>query len=115
MTDSVQQQDWGTEVTWANHDNYCGKILIFEKANSRTPLHFHINTAKSWFVNAGSFRVTWVDTAEGKSYAKELPEGSTFDVPALMPVMLESLQANSVMAQVSNGSNPQDYYRLNDA
>lgn len=115
MSENVKQTEWGTEVIWANKENYCGKILVFEKSNSRTALHFHKNINKSWFVNAGSFQITWVDTAEGNSYAKELPEGSTFDVPALMPVMLESLQANSVMAEVSNGSDTEDYYRLNNA
>lgn len=115
MSDNVEQTEWGTEVTWAHKENYCGKILVFKKSNSRTSLHFHKNIDKSWFVNAGSFRVTWVDTQDGRSYAKELPEGSTFDVPALMPVMLESLQENSVMAEVSNGPTTQDFYRLNNA
>jgi len=115
MLDNVQKTDWGYEVTWASQADYSGKILVFEKANSRTALHFHKNTDKSWFVNAGSFRVTWVNTQEGKSYAKELPEGSTFHIPALMPVMLESLQANSAMAEVSNGTDTEDLYRLNDA
>ena len=115
MSDSVQKTDWGYEVTWASQTDYCGKILVFEKPNSRTALHFHKNTDKSWFVNAGSFRVTWVDTTEGKSYAKDLPEGSTFHIPALMPVILENLQANSAMAEVSNGMDTEDFYRLNDA
>lgn len=112
---NIIKTDWGMEVVWSDQEDYSGKILVFEKASSRTSLHFHKNTDKSWFVNAGSFRVTWVDTKEGKSYAKELPEGSTFHIPALMPVMLESLQANSAMAEVNNGTDTEDYYRLNDA
>ena len=112
MTDNIIKTGYGYEIIWCSKESYCGKILVFEKANSKTDLHFHKTKTKSWFVNAGHFRVQWVDTDDGKSYAKELPEGSTFDVPSLMPVMLESLKDNSAMAEVNNGE-AEDYYRLN--
>jgi hypothetical protein len=111
--DSIREYDWGFEIVWTNTAEYCGKILVFEKANQRTPLHFHKNKSKSWFVNAGAFKVQWVDTADGKIYAQELPEGGTFSVPALMPVMLESLKPNSAMAETGTAEDTNDFYRLN--
>ena len=110
--DNIKDHDWGKEVIWADTDDYCGKILIFENANKKMKLHFHKTRSKSWFVNAGCFQVQWIDTKDGKVYAQELPEGSTFTVPALMPVMLESLVANSAMAEVSNNNKKDDVYRL---
>jgi uncharacterized RmlC-like cupin family protein len=113
MKDNVVKTEYGYEVTWASTDSYTGKILVFESIGAALPLHFHKNKNKSWFVNAGKFRVQWVDTLDGKYYAKERPEGSTFHVPALMPVSLESLAANSAMAEVSDQHLDSDVYRLN--
>lgn len=110
---SVVQTEWGYEIVWANTESYCGKILVFEKSGKRMPLHFHKSKSKSWFVNAGKFKVQWVDTSDGKIYAKELPEGSVFHVPALMPAMLESLMDNSAMAEVSSSITEEDLFRLN--
>lgn len=106
MSENIKNHTWGKEVIWTSNENYCGKILIFEKENLNTPLHFHKKTNKSWFVNAGKFLVTWIDTTDGKAYSKELPEGSVFEVPALLPVKLQSLESNSAIAECS--SNNQD-------
>ena len=110
--DNIKEYEWGTEVTWSNTAEYCGKILIFKHINKKIKLHFHKTRSKSWFVNAGKFKVQWLDTKDGKVYAQELPEGSVFEVPALMPVALESLEPNSAMAEVSNNNNMEDIYRL---
>jgi len=113
MTNNVIKTDYGYDIVWTDTDVYCSKILVFEKAAQKTTLHFHKEKIKSWFVNAGKFRVQWVDTADGKMYAQELPEGATFHVPVLMPVQLESLSDNSAMAETSNSNKTDDFYRLN--
>jgi len=109
--DNIKEFNWGREIIWAAKENYCGKILIFEKADSTTALHFHKSKDKSWFVNAGKFLVTWIDTKDGQAYSKELPEGSVFDIPALTPVKLKALQDNSAMAECSN-SVEDDFYKI---
>lgn len=109
---NIIKQEWGTEVVWANTENYCGKILIFEQKDNTTPLHFHKTTEKTWFVNAGAFLVTWIDTQDGKAYSKELPEGSSFYVKPLTPIKLQSLQNNSAMAECANSDTSTDYYKL---
>jgi hypothetical protein len=113
MTDNVKQTDYGYEIVWTDNENYCSKILVFEEEGKQTRLHFHKNRHKSWFVNAGKFEVQWVNSKDGKAYSKELPEGSVFDVPALLPVTLKSLADNSAMAETSNNNDVDDYYRLN--
>lgn len=111
--DNIKKTQYGYDIIWADNENYCSKILVFEKANKVMPLHFHKDTTKSWFVNAGKFKVQWVDTKDAKVYAQELPEGSVFTVNALTPVSLESLQDNCAMAETRNQNNDDDYYRLN--
>jgi len=113
MENNIVKTTYGYEIVWADTEYYVSKILVFEKANQIIPLHFHKDTHKTWFVNAGTFKVQWVDTKDAKAYAKELPEGSVFDVPALTPVSLESLTDNSAMAETLNQNILDDYYRLN--
>jgi hypothetical protein len=113
MRDDIVKTEYGYEIVWANTNTYAGKILVFEKLGAKLPLHFHQQKNKSWFVNAGKFRVQWVDTQDGKCYAKELPEGSTFHVPALMPASLECLAPNSAIAEASSSQLDNDTYRLN--
>lgn len=113
MDNNVVKTEYGLEITWAETAEYCGKILMFERAGGKTPLHFHKTRNKNWFVNAGQFKIQWVNTEDGKVYAQVLDEGSTFFVPALMPVMLESTKDNSVIAEVGSGAVNNDVYRLN--
>ena len=44
--------------------------------------------------------------------SQELAEGGVFHVPALMPVMLQSLTDDSAIAETSNNNNAEDIYRL---
>jgi hypothetical protein len=113
MKDNVIKTEYGYEIVWTKTNEYCGKILAFESANSKLPLHFHKNRDKSWFVNAGKFKVQWVDTADGKIYAQDLNEGSTFHVSALTPVTLTCLADNSSLSEITNNNDINDYYRLN--
>ena len=109
--DNIIDHDWGKEIVWTSNRSYCGKILIFKEANKSTPLHFHRDKNKSWFVNAGKFLVTWIDTKDGQAYSQELTEGGVFEVPSLLPVKLSSLQENSAMAEC-NDSVEEDYFIL---
>jgi len=111
MSNNVIKTDYGYDVVWADNDLYCSKILVFEKQGAKTPLHFHKNKTKSWFVNSGAFTVQWVNTEDGKSYAQELVEGATFHVEPLTPITLKAKVDNSVMAETSN-TNQEDFYKL---
>jgi len=113
MSDNIKETDYGYEIVWTDNEYYCSKILVFEKAEQKTRLHFHKDRHKSWFVNAGKFEVQWVDPKDGKAYSQELPEGAVFEVASLLPVSLKSLAPNSAMAETSNNNNVDDYYRLN--
>ena len=111
MSNNIKETEYGYEIVWTDNEYYCSKILVFEKSDKQTRLHFHKDKHKSWFVNAGKFLVTWIDTTDGKAYSKELPEGSVFEVPALLPVKLQSLESNSAMAECSS-NNQDDMYFL---
>lgn len=110
MADNIKQTDWCTEITWADEEQYCAKILLFEKTLLRTPFTFHKEIKKTFFVNVGLFKLRWIDTKNGKIYEQELKEGSVHTLDSLVPWSLESqLEGGSIM-QVSNANDKDDIH-----
>ena len=103
---------WGFEIVFANNDKYCGKLLIFEKAGAKTSLVFHKEKAKSWFINAGRFKVTFIDVATGEIKQSELTEGQTADFGPLGPHQIEALVDNSMIFEVGTADYVEDRFRL---
>jgi hypothetical protein len=103
---------WGFELVFANNDKYCGKLLVFERAGAKTSLVFHKEKSKSWFVNAGRFKLTFIDVATGETKYAELEEGKTVDFGTLGPHQIEALVANSVIFEVGTGDYVEDRFRL---
>jgi mannose-6-phosphate isomerase-like protein (cupin superfamily) len=103
---------WGFELVVANNDKYCGKLLIFEKAGAKTSLVFHKEKAKSWFINAGRFKVTFIDVATGEIKQSELSEGQTAEFGPLGPHQIEALVDNSMIFEVGTADYIEDRFRL---
>jgi mannose-6-phosphate isomerase-like protein (cupin superfamily) len=103
---------WGFELVFANNDKYCGKLLIFEKSGAKTSLVFHKDKAKSWFINAGRFKVTFIDVATGEIKQSELSEGQTADFGPLGPHQIEALVDNSMIFEVGTADYVEDRFRL---
>ena len=103
---------WGFELIFANNDKYCGKLLVFEQAGAKTSLVFHKEKAKSWFVNAGKFKVSYIDVSTGEMKQSEISEGQTADFGQLGPHQVEALVANSIIFEVGTGDYVEDRFRL---
>jgi len=103
---------WGIEIIWSNNEKYCGKILVFEKKGATTPLIFHKEMKKSWFVNAGRFKVNYIDIKTGKPISSIVDEGKTVDLSTLSPHQLEALEDNSIIFEVGTTYTNEDVYKL---
>ncbi len=103
---------WGFEIIFANNDKYCGKLLVFERVGAKTSLVFHKEKRKSWFVNAGKFRVKYIDVATGEVKEAILEEGKTADFAELGPHQVEALVANSIIFEVGTADYVEDRFRL---
>ncbi len=106
------EKGWGFEVLWANNDKFSGKLLVFTRAGAKTSMVFHKEKRKSWFVNAGKFKLTFIDTQTGEVKEAVLDEGKTVDLAELGPHQLESLMPNSVMFEVGTPDYVEDRFRL---
>jgi streptogramin lyase len=106
------KKGWGFELVFANNDKYCGKLLVFDRAGSKTSLVFHKEKAKSWFVNAGRFKITYIDVSSGEVKQSELGEGQTADFGQLGPHQIEALVDNSIIFEVGTADYIEDRFRL---
>lgn len=103
---------WGYELIWASTEQYCGKLLVFDRAGSRCSMHFHKDKDETWLVTAGSFKVTWCDTDTAQYYDKILQQGDTWHNAPLVPHRLESLEDGSTVVEVSTPDSVEDNYRI---
>ncbi len=106
------KKGWGFEIVWANSDKYCGKLLVFERAGSKTSLVFHKEKSKSWFVNAGKFKITFIDVNTGETKEAVVEEGKTIDFGPLGPHQVEALVAGSIIFEVGTADYVEDRFRL---
>lgn len=103
---------WGFELVFANNEKYCGKLLVFERAGARTSLVFHKEKYKSWFVNAGKFKIRYIDVTTGETKEAVLEEGKTVDFGALGPHQVEAILPNSIIFEVGTTDYIEDRFRL---
>ena len=108
----VDQKGWGYEMIWATNEKYCGKIMVFNREMAQTSMHFHREKDETWFVNNGSFRLRYIDTATATLYEKDLKEGDVWHNPPLMPHQLICLEDGSSITEVSTPDSVEDNYRI---
>jgi hypothetical protein len=85
---------------------------VFERAGAKTSLVFHKEKRKSWFVNAGKFKVKYIDVATGEVKEAVLEEGKTADFAELGPHQIEALAPNSIIFEVGTADYVEDRFRL---
>ena len=105
-------RSWGYEVVWSSTEHYCGKMLIFDKAGATCPMMIHKVKRKSWFVNAGRFKMTYTNVTTGETQEAVIEEGKTIDIAEMSPHKLEALVANSIIFEVGMPDNIEDQFRL---
>jgi streptogramin lyase len=103
---------WGFEIVFANNDKYCGKLLVFDRVGAKTSMVFHKEKGKTWFINAGKFKITYIDVASGEVKEAVLEEGKTVDFGPLGPHQVEALVPDSIIFEVGTGDYVEDRFRL---
>ena len=103
---------WGYELIWATNEQYCGKIMVFEKVGAKFSMHFHKEKDETWFVNNGRFLLNYIDTDTAEYKSKELTEGMTWRNPPLMPHQLVCMEPGSSVTEVSTPDSVEDNYQI---
>lgn len=103
---------WGYELWIHNTSEYCGKLLVFEKAGNHFSMHYHIKKKETWYVQEGKFRFDWIDVENGKRNYTELLPDDVIEIERGLPHQLTALTDNATIFEVSTEHFDEDSYRV---
>jgi mannose-6-phosphate isomerase-like protein (cupin superfamily) len=101
---------WGSELVIHNDENYCGKILRFNKG-AKFSMHFHIRKKETFYVIKGTFLLTYINTRDATEIEKELNIGDIIEIKRGDPHQLYSITGGEIF-EVSTQHFDDDSYRI---
>lgn len=110
ITTEIVPKGWGREIIFVNNDEYCGKILCFDKGK-KFSMHFHIRKKETWYVSKGKFILVWIDTLNGITYTEYLNVGDVITNERGEPHQLIALEDSEVF-EVSTKHYDEDSFRI---
>jgi len=105
-------KSWGYELWVHNDEEYCGKLLVFEKAGSHFSMHYHLKKKETWYIQEGSFHFNWIDIENGQLKKAALTKGQSVVIERGQPHQLTSIVDNSIVFEVSTQHFDEDSYRI---
>jgi len=106
----VVPKKWGKEIIIHNDEDYCGKLLIFNKC-AKFSMHFHLKKKETWYVQEGKFLLRYIDTRNATILEKELTKGMAVEVQQGDPHQLIAL-TKGIIFEVSTQHFDDDSYRI---
>ena len=106
----IVPKGWGKEIIFVNNDEYCGKLLCFEKGK-KFSMHYHIQKKETWYVSKGSFILIWIETQNGTTYSEYLKVGDVITNERGEPHQLIALEDSEVF-EVSTKHYDNDSFRM---
>jgi quercetin dioxygenase-like cupin family protein len=106
----IVPKGWGKEIIFVNNDEYCGKLLCFDKGK-KFSMHYHLKKKETWYVSKGAFILIWVDTTEGITYTEYLKVGDVITNERGEPHQLIAIEDAEVF-EVSTKHYDDDSFRM---
>ena len=103
---------WGHELWIHNTEEYCGKLLVFEKAGNHFSMHYHMKKKETWYIQEGKFRFDWIDVENGKRNYTELLPNDVIEIERGLPHQLTALTDGATVFKVSTEHFDEDSYRV---
>jgi len=103
---------WGYELWVHNDEDYCGKLLVFNKIGDKFSMHYHLIKKETWYVQKGAFIFSWIDVENGKLNTKVLATGDSVLIQRGLPHQLEAMVDESTIFEVSTKHFDEDSYRI---
>lgn len=111
-TPKIVTKAWGYEMWIHNDSDYCGKLLVFNKAGNKFSMHYHMKKKETWFVQSGSFLFKWIDVENGRIESTTMVNGDSVLIERGLPHQLIALEDNSTIFEVSTEHFDEDSYRI---
>jgi len=106
----IVPKGWGKEIIFVNNDEYCGKLLCFEK-DKKFSMHYHLKKKETWYVSKGSFILIWIETDKGITHSEYLKVGDVITNERGEPHQLIALEDSEVF-EVSTKHYDEDSFRM---
>jgi len=106
----IVPKGWGKEIIFVNNDEYCGKLLCFEKGK-KFSMHYHIKKKETWYVSKGKFILIWVETENGTTHTEYLSVGDVITNERGEPHQLIAVEDAEVF-EVSTKHYDEDSFRM---
>ena len=106
----IVPKGWGKEIIFVNNDEYCGKLLCFEKGK-KFSMHYHIKKKETWYVSKGKFILLWIETENGTMHSEYLEVGDVITNERGEPHQLIAIEDSEVF-EVSTKHYDEDSFRM---
>lgn len=106
------EKNWGYELWVHNDEQYCGKLLVFNKVGDRFSMHYHMIKNETWYIQKGAFEFYWIDVENGKREYTQLMAGDSVEIKKGLPHQLIALEDESTVFEVSTQHFDDDSYRI---
>ena len=107
----IYEKAWGYELWIVNDEEYCGKLLVFEKGK-KFSMHYHLIKKESWYVAEGEFEYGWINTETASHESTVLRQGDVVDLERGQPHQLRALTQGATIFEVSTKHYEEDSYRV---
>jgi mannose-6-phosphate isomerase-like protein (cupin superfamily) len=107
----IVQKGWGHEIIFVNNDEYCGKILCFNK-DKKFSMHYHLQKKETWYVAKGRFLLHWIETSNGIMHTEYLELGDVITNERGEPHQVVALEDDSQLFEVSTKHYDDDSFRI---
>ena len=105
------KKEWGRELWIHNDEQYCGKILEFDK-DSRFSMHFHKLKTETWYVILGELKFEWIDFETAEWLTDWLGPGMSVHIPSGLAHRLTAVTNGVRIMEVSTQHFDDDSYRI---
>ncbi len=110
LTPEIVKKGWGKEIIFVNNDEYCGKILCFEKGK-KFSMHYHVKKKETWYVAKGKFLLHWIEPESGTFHTEYLNLGDIVTNERGEAHQVEALEDSEIF-EVSTKHYDSDSYRV---
>ena len=101
---------WGQEIIIENNENYCGKVLVFNK-DCKFSMHYHMEKDETWYVEHGEFIYRWIDTETAELDETIISNGDVVRQRPGQPHQIKALTDGRIF-EVSTHHEDSDSYRV---
>lgn len=108
----IVKKGWGREIWIHNDEEYCGKVLQFDKKWSKFSMHYHVAKKESWYISKGFFAYHYYDTVAGRKTYIQVGVGDCITIERGQPHQLIAMEDNSELFETSTQHFDEDSYRI---